>query len=77
MGIMVYSLLWVMQDFVHPPFGPLGLLFIFLVRRLQNSHYNPLLKATLPTNPLSKHSGHEAKTLNHKTLILEASWSLF
>ena len=22
MGIMVYSLLWVMQDFVHQPYGP-------------------------------------------------------
>ena len=25
MGIMVYSLLWVMQDFVHQPKEPLGL----------------------------------------------------
>ena len=24
MGIMVYSLLWVMQDFVHQPYGGLN-----------------------------------------------------
>ena len=52
MGIMVYSLLWVMQDFVHQPKdrGPLkGLGFrVFLAKshdpsnRLQQSFIDPL-----------------------------------
>ena len=38
MGIMVYSLLWVMQDFVHQPFGSFRILgvpyFGALIRRI-------------------------------------------
>ena len=39
MGIMVYSLLWVMQDFVHQPYGYCGIILILGTAR--NLYHQP------------------------------------
>ena len=47
MGIMVYSLFWVMQDFVHQPY--FGDSFLFLESNIpQNPHQGPYIKPQRP-----------------------------
>ena len=78
MGIMVYSLLWVMQDFVHQPYETLGdsTLKQAMVQNLQrdlHASFLGMIQGMFLIHPYIKQN----RVMSYHSIFTEGFWSLW